>query len=86
MKEGDFIETYLRIDEDDDYVVKSTPCPFLGDDNFCTIYEARPSDCARFPYSNEDVFVKRPAITVKNSTFCPIVVHVLEGLLKANTR
>ena len=81
MKEGDFIETYLRIDEDGDYVVKSTPCPFLGGDNFCAIYEVRPSDCARFPYTNEDVFLKRPAITLKNSTFCPIVVHVLEGLL-----
>src|ERR1700749_1682408 len=30
MKEGDFIETYLRLDEEGDYVVKSTPCPFLG--------------------------------------------------------
>ena len=87
MKEGDFIETYLRIDEDGDYVVKSTPCPFLGSDNFCSIYEVRPSDCTRFPYTNEDVFVKRPAITLKNSTFCPIAVHVLEGLLrKGNTR
>ena len=86
MKEGDFIETYLRIDEDGDYVVKSTPCPFLGVDNFCSIYEVRPSDCVRFPYTNEDVFLKRPAITSKNSTFCPIVVHVLEGLLDANKR
>ena len=87
MKEGDFIETYLRIDEDGDYVVKSTPCPFLGGNNFCTIYEVRPSDCRRFPYTNEDVFLKRPAITMKNATFCPIVVHVLEGLLgKVNTR
>jgi Fe-S-cluster containining protein len=82
MKEGDFIETYLRIDEDGDYVVKSTPCPFLGGDNFCSIYEVRPSDCVRFPYTNEDVVFKRPAITLKNSTFCPIVVHVLEGLLE----
>jgi len=48
MKEGDFIETYLRVDEDGDYVAKSTPCPFLGSDNFCSIYENRPSDCHRF--------------------------------------
>ncbi len=34
MKEGVFIETYLRLDEEGDYVVKSTPCPFLGADNF----------------------------------------------------
>src|SRR6202451_3067840 len=39
MKEGDFIETYLRVDEDGDYVAKSKPCPFLGSDNYCGIYD-----------------------------------------------
>lgn len=81
MRESDFIETYLRIDEDGDYVVKSKPCPFLGEDNYCGIYDARPSDCHRFPYTDEDVILKRPNITLKNSTFCPIVYYVLEKLL-----
>ncbi len=80
MKEGAFIETYLRLDEDGDYVVKSTPCPFLGSDNRCSIYEDRPSDCSRFPYTDEDVLLKRPAITLKNATFCPAVHYVLERL------
>ena len=35
MREGVFIETYLREDEEGDFVVKSSPCPFLGADNFC---------------------------------------------------
>lgn len=83
MKEGDFIETYLRLDEDGDYVVKSKPCPFLGSDNYCSIYEVRPSDCERFPYTDEDVIIKRPNITLKNSTFCPIVYYVLEKLHSA---
>lgn len=83
MKESEFIEQYLRLDEDGDYVVRSTPCPFLGADNFCGIYEVRPSDCERFPYTDEDVLVKRPALTLKNSTFCPIVYVVLERLMKA---
>jgi Fe-S-cluster containining protein len=81
MKEGDFIETYLKLDEEGDYVVKSTPCPFLGADNFCSIYDVRPSDCIRFPYTDEDILLKRPNITLKNSTFCPIVVQVLENLI-----
>ena len=34
LKEGEFIERYLRIDEDGDYVAKSAPCPFLGSDNY----------------------------------------------------
>jgi Fe-S-cluster containining protein len=83
MKESDFIEAYLRLDEDGDYVVRSTPCPFLGADNACSIYEVRPSDCQRFPYTDEDVLVKRPALTQKNSGFCPIVYFVLEKLMEA---
>jgi uncharacterized protein len=82
MKEGEFIEIYLRLDEDGDYVVKSAPCPFLGADNYCSIYEKRPSDCVRFPYTNEDVIVKRQQLTLKNSTFCPITFYVLEKLLQ----
>ncbi len=81
MTEGVFVETYLLRDEDGDFVVKSKPCPFLGDDNFCTIYEDRPSDCRRFPYTDEDILIKKPKITLKNSTFCPAVYFVLEKLM-----
>ena len=80
MKESVFIETYLRVDEDGDFVVKSSPCPFLGPDNFCSIYDERPSDCARFPYTDEDVILKRKNLTLKNASFCPITYYVLEKL------
>lgn len=86
MKESIFIETYLQLDTDGDYVTKSSPCPFLGEDNYCNIYEDRPSDCKRFPYTDEDVILKRPAITLKNSTFCPAVYHVLERLVQLNLK
>lgn len=82
MKESQFIETYLRVDEEGDYVVKSSPCPFLGADNFCSIYEERPSDCQRFPYTDEDVILKRQPLTLKNSTFCPITYYVLDRLMQ----
>jgi len=82
MKEGAFIEAYLKLDNDGDYVARSTPCPFLGNNNLCTIYDVRPSDCERFPYSDEDVIIKRQEITLKNSSFCPIVYHVLERLME----
>jgi Fe-S-cluster containining protein len=81
LRESVFIDTYLNLDTDGDYVVKSSPCPFLGSDNYCSIYEQRPSDCHRFPYTNEDVLLKRPAITLKNATFCPAVYFVLEKLM-----
>ena len=82
MKEGDFIETYLKLDEDGDYVVKSTPCPFLGADNYCSIYDQRPSDCHRFPYMDEDFILRRQPLALKNSSFCPITYYVLEKLLE----
>ncbi len=82
LRESDFIETYLRVDEDGDFVVNSSPCPFLGADNYCSIYEQRPSDCQRFPYTDEDVIIKRKALTLKNSTFCPITYYVLEKLIE----
>ncbi|GAA4735302.1 YkgJ family cysteine cluster protein [Flavisolibacter ginsenosidimutans] len=80
MKESLFIETYLRVDEEGDFVVKASPCPFLGDDNACSIYDVRPSDCHRFPYTDEDVIIKRQSLTLKNSSFCPITFYVLEKL------
>ncbi len=82
MKEGAFIEKYLAVDEDGDFVVTSKPCPFLGADNFCSIYDVRPSDCSRFPYTDEDVLIKRPAITLENASFCPAVFFVLEKLIE----
>ncbi|HEX4956757.1 MAG TPA: YkgJ family cysteine cluster protein [Lacibacter sp.] len=81
MKEGSFIETYLQLDEEGDYVVNTKPCPFLGIDNYCRIYDVRPGDCERFPYTDEDVILKRPHLTLKNATFCPITYFVLEKLI-----
>jgi len=82
LKESVFIERYLRIDEEGDYVLKSKPCPFLGTDNYCSIYNDRPSDCRRFPYTDEDVFVKRPQLTLKNTSFCPAAYYVVEKLMQ----
>lgn len=81
IKEGDLVANYLKLDEDGDYVVQSSPCPFLATDNTCNIYEDRPGDCARYPYTDEDVLLKRVQLTLKNATVCPAVHDVLERLL-----
>jgi Fe-S-cluster containining protein len=81
MKESVFIDAYLRVDEEGDFVLQSFPCAFLNNDNTCRIYEFRPSDCARFPYTDEDVLLKRKTLTMKNSEFCPITYYVLEKLI-----
>jgi Fe-S-cluster containining protein len=82
MKEGDLVAQYLKIDEEGDYVARQKPCPFLAEDNTCNIYDDRPSDCARYPYTDEDVFLKRTQLTLKNTLVCPIAFTVIEGLLK----
>lgn len=82
MRESVFIETYLKVDEDGDYVLQQLPCPFLESDNQCKIYDNRPSDCRRFPYTDEDVLFKRPALTLKNTHFCPITYYVMERLME----
>jgi Fe-S-cluster containining protein len=86
MKEGDFVESYLLLDKDNDYVVKSSPCPFLADDNTCNIYDDRPSDCRRYPYTDEDVLLKRVQLTLKNATVCPATFVVLEKLKELESK
>src|SRR5437762_7277425 len=39
MRESDFIDKYLLVDEDGDFVANAKPCPFLGTDNYCSIYD-----------------------------------------------
>lgn len=80
MRESAFIDQYLKLDDDGDYVNKTAPCPFIGSDNYCSIYDHRPGDCARYPYTDEDVLLKRPNLTLKNATVCPAVFFVLEKL------
>ena len=86
IKEGELVATYLTIDPEGDYVVKHSPCPFLATDNTCNIYEDRPSDCRRYPYTDEDVLIKRVALTLKNATVCPATFLVLEQLLKMESK
>ncbi|MBL7682146.1 MAG: YkgJ family cysteine cluster protein [Flavipsychrobacter sp.] len=86
MKEGDFVEAYLRLDDENDYVVRQSPCPFLDTDNTCKIYDDRPSDCRRYPYTDEDVLIKRVQLTLKNATVCPATNVVLERLLQMESK
>lgn len=80
MRESEFIDVYLRVDEDADYVTKTLPCPFLGEDNYCFIYEDRPGDCRKYPYTDSDIFFKKPNITLYNTEYCPAVARVMDML------
>lgn len=75
-----FQKQYLRQDEDGDLVFQAMPCPFLGADHYCTVYENRPRACAEYPHTDQRGFLARYALHLKNSRLCPIVAHVLESL------
>jgi Fe-S-cluster containining protein len=80
MKPGDFIEHYLRIDEDHDYVLKSSPCPFLGTDNYCKVYESRPKACREYPHTDRKKMVQIMDLTYKNTLVCPAVLEMVERI------
>lgn len=82
MKPGDFINTYLRLDEDNDYVLQTVPCPFLGADNYCSIYENRPKACREYPHTDRKDFHKISSITMKNTAVCPAVFNIVEEMKK----
>jgi uncharacterized protein len=82
MKPGDFIEKYLRIDEDKDYVLKSSPCPFLDSENYCSVYADRPKACREYPHTNRKKMVQITELTLKNTMVCPAVFEIVERLKK----
>lgn len=76
IRPSELTEKYLRVDEDNDYVFKSMPCPFLGNDNYCSIYEARPSACKNYPHTDRKKFIQLLDITLKNTFICPGVYEI----------
>lgn len=84
MRPASFVETYLNIDADEDYVLKSSPCTFLDPDNYCGIYDVRPKACREYPHTNRKQFHKILPLTLKNTSICPAVFEIVEKLKKAN--
>mgnify|MGYP001809635634 FL=1 len=80
MKPVDVIQKYLRIDEDGDMVFRTMPCPFLGSDNYCSIYESRPKACREYPHTDRKKFFQIYKLSVKNASTCPIVFEVLNRI------
>lgn len=82
MKPSQFVEKYLKIDEDNDYVLQKTPCSFLGPDNYCSIYDVRPKACREYPHTNRVKFHQILDITIKNTAICPAAYEIIERLKK----
>jgi Fe-S-cluster containining protein len=85
MKSGKFEDEFLRTDEDGDFVLKSSPCYFLGNDNKCSIYDVRPLACREYPHTDRKNMFQILDLTAKNVEICPAVAKIvteLEGNVK----
>ena len=80
LRPQQFIDLYLRIDEDGDHVLQLLPCPFLGEDNYCSIYEVRPKACREFPHTDRRKFYQITDITLKNLAICPAAFNIVEAM------
>lgn len=83
MKPSQFIDRYLRIDEENDHVLQKVPCTFLGADNYCSIYEVRPKACREFPHTDRKKFQQISNLTLKNVAICPAAFNIVETMKKS---
>jgi Fe-S-cluster containining protein len=80
MKPAQFEANYLRVDEDNDWVLQSVPCPFLAKDNACSIYDVRPKACREFPHTDRPKIHQIAALTQKNIAVCPAAFSIVEKM------
>lgn len=80
MKQTDFIDQFLEMDQDNFWVLKTAPCHFLMEDNACMIYEVRPKACKEYPHTNRRRFFQLTELTLKNTLICPAAFRIVEAL------
>ena len=83
ITEKAFLEQYTATGEDGELILRRTAagCVFL-DGNDCTVYEARPGNCERFPHllRGSGSVVSRMWQFVDRATYCPIVYNWMEAV------
>ena len=77
---GEVRKKYVARAEDSTLHFKTSPCPFLGEDNACGVYEDRPQACRDFPYLHAGNFRSRVYVTWENAAICPIAFNVWQKL------
>ncbi|MDR0223533.1 YkgJ family cysteine cluster protein [Myroides sp. TSA_177.3] len=82
LKPQQFIDQYLRIDEDNDYVLQQVPCTFLDAENYCMIYDVRPKACREYPHTDRKKFQQIANLTLQNVAICPAAYEVVEQMKK----
>ena len=87
MPVDEFVETYLEADDEDSlYKARQKPCPFLGNDDRCTIYDVRPTVCREYPHTDKEGLVFRTMGVANNTLVCPAVFWIVEQLKREASR
>lgn len=80
VKPSEFTQKHLHIDEDQDWVLNSSPCLFLDENNYCRIYEVRPKACREYPHTDRKNMSQILDLTYRNTTVCPAVATITERI------
>jgi len=86
LKPAEFAERYVRTDADGDTVMAATPCPFLGADNACAVYDVRPLACRDYPHTAQRRQAQLLPLHLRNAAICPAVYRILERLASGLTQ
>jgi Fe-S-cluster containining protein len=75
-----FIAAYLEHDAEGGCRIKTSPCPFLGDDNLCKIYDVRPEKCQGYPFTDKPDFACMTMTHANNAVVCPGVFYLVDQM------
>ncbi len=77
-----FKEKWLKFDKKDgDWQNQKQPCQFLNlNDNKCSIYAIRPSDCSGFPHLTKKNPVAYIHVHKQNIEYCPATFKMVEKM------
>ena len=81
LKESQLVDRYLKRDEDDDYVLKTSPCFNLLDDNTCAVYDDRPLACREYPHTDRKNMYQIMDLTAQNTLICPAVASIVDKIV-----
>lgn len=76
------VADYLKEDPNGGYDLRIPPCPFLNQDNSCSVYSKRPLSCEQYPYTQERSIQKHLVRLAHNTLICPGAFLIVEKIME----
>lgn len=78
---SEFVDRFLEpAEQQGDFIMRQRPCPLLGADNRCTVYDVRPTECREYPHTDKPGFAHRTMGHAANALNCPAVFWIVEEM------